>query len=103
MIFVILHIGEEKVVFIKDIIAVMDIEKTTTSNNTREFLKSCEEKGMVVTIGSDIPKSFIVTMRNGKQTVYLSPISSATLNKRIIRETDDIRRNTQNDRKQKSY
>lgn len=99
----ILHIGEEKVVFIKDIIAVMDIEKTTTSNNTREFLKSCEEKRMVVTIGSDIPKSFIVTMRNGKQTVYLSPISSATLNKRIIRETDDIRRNTQNDRKQKSY
>lgn len=94
----ILHIGEEKVVFIKDIIAVMDIEKTTTSNNTREFLKSCEEKGMVVTIGSDIPKSFIVTMRNKKQTVYLSPISSATLNKRIMKETDDIRRILLNDR-----
>ncbi|NLB79594.1 MAG: DUF370 domain-containing protein [Clostridiaceae bacterium] len=94
----ILHIGEEKVVFISDIITIMDIEKTTTSNNTREFLKRCEEKGMIKTIGSDIPKSFIVTMRNGKQTVYLSPISSATLNKRIMKETDDIRRILPNDR-----
>lgn len=94
----ILHIGEEKVVFISDIITIMDIEKTTTSNNTREFLKRCEEKGIIKTIGSDIPKSFIVTMRNGKQTVYLSPISSATLNKRIIKETDDIRRILPNDR-----
>jgi hypothetical protein len=93
VIFVILHIGEESIVFINDIVAVMDIEKTTTSNKTREFLKSCEEKGMVVGVGTDIPKSFIVTMRNNKQTVYLSPISSATLKKRIIKETDDIRRN----------
>ena len=93
----ILHIGEEKVVFVNNIIAVMDIEKTTTSNNTREFLKRCEEKGLVETIGSDIPKSFIVTMRNGKQTVYLSPISSATLNKRILKDTDDIRRNLENE------
>ncbi|HHU90896.1 MAG TPA: DUF370 domain-containing protein [Clostridiaceae bacterium] len=89
----ILHIGEEKIVFIKDIIAIMDIEKTTTSNNTREYLKICEERGMIETIGTDIPKSFIVTMQNGKQTVYLSPISSATLNKRIKKDTDDIRRN----------
>jgi len=89
---VFLHIGEEKVVFMNDIIAIMDIEKTTTSNNTREFLKNCQEKGMVETIGTDIPKSFIVTMREGKQTVYLSPISTATLNKRICKDTDDIRR-----------
>ena len=67
--------------------------KTTTSNNTREYLKICEERGMIETIGTDIPKSFIVTMQNGKQTVYLSPISSATLNKRIKKDTDDIRRN----------
>lgn len=95
----ILHIGEDKVVFVKDILAIMDIEKTTTSNNTREFLKSCEEKGMVETVGSDIPKSFIVTMRSGKQKIYLSPISSVTLNKRILKDTDDIRRSPTDDRK----
>lgn len=80
-----LHIGEEIIVFLNDILAIMDIEKTTTSNNTREFLKSCEKKGMVVTVGSDIPKSFIITVNKGKQTVYLSPISSATLKKRVMK------------------
>ncbi|MGI6085398.1 MAG: extracellular matrix regulator RemB [Acetivibrionales bacterium] len=95
----ILHIGEENVVFMNDIIAIFDIEKTTISNNTREYLKACEEKGMIKTVGKDIPKSFIVTMRNGKQKVYLSPISSSTLNKRVLKETEDIRRNPVHDRK----
>lgn len=80
------------IVFLNDILAIMDIEKTTTSNNTREFLKSCEEKGMVVTVGNDIPKSFIVTVNKGKQKVYLSPISSATLKKRILKLTRDSNR-----------
>lgn len=86
-----LHIGEEIIVFLNDILAIMDIERTTTSNNTREFLKSCEEKGMIVTVGRDIPKSFIITVNKGKQTVYLSPISSATLKKRIMKQTRDDR------------
>lgn len=86
-----MHIGEEMIVFLNDIMAIMDIEKTTTSNNTREFLKNCEEKGMVVTVGNDIPKTFIVTVNKGKQNVYLSPISSATLRKRILKLTRDNR------------
>lgn len=85
-----LHLGEEKSVFINDIIAIMDIERTTTSNNTREYLKKCEEKGIVDAIGTDIPKTFIVALTDGQQRVYLSPISSSTLNKRIIKLTDDI-------------
>jgi len=82
---VFLHIGEEMIVFLNDILAIMDIERTTTSNNTREFLKKCEEKGQVVTVSNEIPKSFILTVRNGKQTVYLSPISAATLKKRVVK------------------
>lgn len=92
-----LHIGEEKIIYIDEILAIMDIERTTTSNNTREFLKKCEERGMIESIGSDIPKSFIVTVTEEKQKVYLSPISSSTLNKRILKLTDDFRRSTLND------
>jgi hypothetical protein len=88
-----LHIGAEEIVFIRDIVAIMDIERTTTSNTTRGFLKACEEKGMVVSVGDDIPKSFIVTIREGKQKVYLSPISSTTLYKRTMKQTKDNRRN----------
>jgi hypothetical protein len=88
-----LHIGEEEVVFFDDIVAIMDIEKTTTSNNTREFLKKSEESGIVRTVGTDIPKSFIVALTEGKQKVFLSPISSNTLKKRVAKIADDYRRN----------
>lgn len=89
-----LHIGEDRVVFIRDIIAIMDIEKTTISKNTREYLKKCEEKGIIEAVGADIPKSFIVTMKNtGEEKVFLSPISSSTLGKRIFKQADDSRRN----------
>lgn len=87
-----LHIGEDRIVFLHDIVAIMDIEKTTTSNNTREFLRKSEEKGAVITVGTDIPRSFIVTLTDGNQKVYLSPISSSTLNKRILKLNDDYRR-----------
>ncbi|MCX7773286.1 MAG: DUF370 domain-containing protein [Clostridia bacterium] len=88
-----LHIGADEIVFLRDVVAIMDIERTTTSHTTRDFLKHCEEQGKVKTIGYDIPKSFIVTKINGKQTVYLSPISSATLYKRATRVAPKDRRN----------
>ncbi len=91
-----LHIGADEIVYLKNIIAIMDIERTTTSNNTRHFLKRCEERGMVKTVGTDIPKSFIVAMNEGKQTVYLSPISSSTLYKRALKQTQANRRKKPN-------
>ncbi len=89
-----LHLGADVVVFLKDIIAVMDIEKTTTTQISREFLRRSQEKGSVITVSDDLPKSFIVTVKDGQQTVYLSPISTATLNKRILKEPQINRRNT---------
>jgi hypothetical protein len=60
-----LHIGADEVVFLNDVIAIIDIERTTTSNTTREFLKSCEKRKITRTVGTDIPKSFIVTEKDG--------------------------------------
>lgn len=91
-----LHIGSNEIVFKRDIIAIMDIERTTTSQITRSFLKHCEEKGIVKTVGIDIPKSFILTNRNGKETVYLTPISAATLSKRTGVKRNSHRRKEPN-------
>ncbi len=87
-----LHIGSNEIVLMKDIIAIMDIERTTTSQTTRKYLKKCEEKGIIQTIGDDIPKSFIITREEGKDKVYLSPISSSTLNKRALKKIKPNRR-----------
>ncbi|ODM27150.1 extracellular matrix regulator RemB [Acetivibrio mesophilus] len=77
-----LHIGGDRVVPIKNIIAILDMETTTISKDTKEFLAIAEEEGFIQTISSDIPKSFIITEIDKKSIIYLSPISSITLQKR---------------------
>lgn len=77
-----LHIGGDYVVPIKNVIAIMDLESTTLSKDTREFLSIAEEEGFIESISQDIPKSFIITEIDKKSKIYLSPISSITLQKR---------------------
>lgn len=77
-----LHIGGDIVIPVKDVIAIMDIDTTTISKDTREFLKIAEEEGFIKSISNDLPKSFIITEMDKKSVIYLSPISSVTLKKR---------------------
>ncbi len=79
------HIGGDVIVRHKDLIAICDLEKTTVHQDTRQFLKTAEEEGFVMTIGTDIPKSFVVVETEYQYQVYLSPISTATLIKRCKR------------------
>lgn len=77
-----LHIGGDVVIPIKNVIAILDIETTTISKDSKEFLKIAEEEGFIEAISEDIPKSFIITEVEKKSKIYLSPISSITLQKR---------------------
>lgn len=77
-----LHIGGDVVLPLKDVIAILDIDTTTISRDTKEFLKIAEEEGFIESISEDLPKTFIITERNKKSKIYLSPISSVTLQKR---------------------
>lgn len=84
-----IHIGGDVVVFVKNIIAIFDLEKTTVLQDTRRFLKTAEEEGFVMTIGEDIPRSFVVVETEFRYQVYLSSISTATLLKRCGRMLAD--------------
>ncbi len=77
-----LHIGSDFAIPLKSIIAILDLEKTTISKDTRDFLRTAEEEGFIESINTDIPKSFIVTETEKKSKIYLSSISSITLQKR---------------------
>ncbi len=77
-----LHIGGDIVLPIRNVIAIMDIESTTVSKDTKEFLKIAEEEGFIKSISNDLPKSFIIAEIDKKSKIYLSPISSVTLQKR---------------------
>ena len=87
-----LHLGGDKVVKTKDIIGIFDMDTSTVSKNTREYLKKSEKSGDVVTVSYDLPKSFIVVQerKSKKKTVYISQISSQTLNKRNVLKNIDL-------------
>lgn len=72
------HIGPNKAVRREDIISVFDLDSSTVSVFTREFLKNAEKEKRVVLLSYDLPKSFIL-MRD--ETVYLSPFNTSTIYK----------------------
>ena len=78
----VLHLGQEVVVHGEEIIGIFDLEKATVSKRTKEYLNHVTKRGNVVTVSYEMPKSFVVTARDGKETTYISQISSATLLRR---------------------
>ena len=76
-----LHIGADIEIIKKDIITVIDIKSVKTSDTTKEFLKKAYDDGRVVEVAQQ-PKSVVIVGDLGKEMIYLSPISSSTLQKR---------------------
>ena len=82
-----LHLGSNISVPTEDIIGIFDLDNASTARSTREFLRAAEEEGMVVSAGSELPKSFVVCCPRGSwQRIYLSPLAAATLHGRLETE-----------------
>jgi hypothetical protein len=77
-----LNIGNDMAVREKSVIGIFDLDNTSTSRRTREFLEQAEKDGLVVPC-DDLPKSFILTSEYGMSRVYLTALSAATLEKRM--------------------
>ena len=78
-----LHLGQDTVVLAEDVIGIFDLETTTVSKITRDFLTGCEKRHEVVNVTEELPKSFILCSdKESEQSVYISQISTATLQKR---------------------
>jgi len=82
-----IHIGGESTVSDKYIVGIFDMEwMTVDSEGTIDFIRQAEEAGRVEVVSSEIPRSFVVTL----DRVYLTPISVATLRRRIERALDRV-------------
>jgi hypothetical protein len=78
-----LHLGKNIVIRTKDVVGIFDLETSTISNTTRNYLAAAQKSGRVISISSEMPKSFILCCDGaGNETVYTSQISTATLLKR---------------------
>ncbi len=79
-----LHLGQDKVVQVREIIGIFDLDNTTVSKTTREMLHKAEQSGDAVTIAGDLPKSYVVcSTQKGRQKIYISPVTPSTLQRRI--------------------
>ena len=78
-----LHLGQNTVIRGDQMIGIFDLENTTVSKITREYLAARQKHGEVVNVSMEIPKSFVVCCDRRKAAkVYVSQISAATLLKR---------------------
>ena len=77
-----LHIGQDTVVRLRDIVGIFDIDTSSISPVTREYLKAAQENGRVVNVTGELPKSFVVCAGDEGVRVYISQISSTTLLRR---------------------
>lgn len=77
-----LSIGNDMAVRDRSIIGIFDLDNTSTSKRTREFLEKSEKDGEVVPC-DDLPKSFVLTQEYGFTRVRLTSLNTATLEKRL--------------------
>ena len=78
-----IHLGNNVMIKSSEVIGIFDLDSTSVSKKTRDFLNIAQKRKKIKTISHDLPKSFVVC--NGKyekNTVYLSQLSSSTLLKR---------------------
>lgn len=82
-----LSIGNDMAVRETSIVGIFDLDNTTTSVRTREFLARAEEQGEV-TPCDELPKSFLLTQEYGFHRIRLTSLNAATLEKRLSRTKD---------------
>jgi len=78
-----IHLGRNTVVARKDIVAVFDLDNSSQSHLTRDYLARAEREGRVINVSEDLPKAFVLCFddRYG-QRIYLTQLASSTLLRR---------------------
>ncbi len=83
-----LNIGQSVLIPYSSVIGIFDLDNTTWAFKTREFLKRAEREGRVVTVGDDLPRSFVLTSDgSGSVTVYITALSPSALSARAERNS----------------
>lgn len=78
-----LHLGEDVVVRMSEIVGIFDMDSSTIKQSSRAFLAAAQSAGEVIDVSGELPKSFVVCTSGKKSKVYITPISSTTLLHRV--------------------
>lgn len=80
-----LHLGENTVISTENLVGIFDMDNTTVSKITRDYLTQMQKEKKIVNVSYELPKSFILCRdkKTKEEVLYISPISTQTLLKRI--------------------
>ena len=74
-----LHLGQDTVIRMDEIIGIFDMDTSTVNKATRDYLSNSEKNKKVIYVNYKLPKSFIVC----KDKIYICPLNTSTLLKRV--------------------
>lgn len=74
-----LHIGNNKMIKIKDIIGIFDSDTATVSKITRSWLTSAEKSGGLSSASGEVPKSIVLAGNKDNEKIYFSQLAPKTL------------------------
>lgn len=77
-----IHLGGDTTIKTEDIVGIFDLDSTTISKHTRKFLNLAEKRGEVKTVTYELPKAFVLCSSGDNKSIYLTQLSSTTLEKR---------------------
>ena len=80
----VLHIGKDVMVPLKDVVFILDYKEAKTNDDTNNTLKKLGDIAHIIYIDKFNIKSVVVTRFLNKFFIYYSPISPSTLYKRSI-------------------
>lgn len=83
-----LHVGNNKSIRSRDIVGIFDMDTSTVSRVTRDFLAKAQKKDIVINVTDEIPKTYILTCKKKerKPKVIISQLAVQTLNERLKRK-----------------
>ena len=78
-----LHLGNETIIRQDEIIGIFDLDNSTISAKTREFLANAQKTGQVVNVSDELPKSFVLCRENDGFKIYICQLAPVTISKRM--------------------
>ncbi len=78
-----LHIGNGKSIRKKSIIGIFDLDTSTVSPITKNYVNLMQKKGLLDYDDSDLPRSFVIYESDGEAKASLSRISTSGLKLRV--------------------
>lgn len=82
-----INIGGTTILYKNDVLGVFDLDAAATGLDTKRYLANMQSLGRVVTVGTDIPKAFVVTLKGRGEKLFVTQLSTASLHSRWRRQS----------------